>query len=145
MGLILVKNKKINNKIFNKTKKIIKKNSDVLKMNSSISDIKKSIDIKFDSLAEIEIKALIIKSKIESVPKNFRMESVIEELSVTTLKELNGDFSNKLRYKDLSDLYKMNRQSVKIIEEQQVLLSKERILSIELLQKQIEILLGDEK
>lgn len=137
----MVKSKKINNKIFNKTKKKLNSNCDILKINSSLSDVKKIISGKFDNLSKIEIDALVIKNKIESTPKNVRMESLIEDLPALNLRELDGDFSKKLRYKDLQDLYKMNRQSSKIIEEQESLFSKEKILNIELLQKQIEILL----
>ncbi len=137
--------KKINNKLFNKTKKAIKNHSDVVKINLSLSDLKESINNKFDDLSVIELQALVIKNKIELTSRTTSMENIIQDLPAVTLRELEGDFSKKLRYKDLVDLYKMNKKSNKIIEEQQILLSKEKILNIELLQKQIEILLSDDK
>lgn len=146
IGNTLGKTKKVNNKIFNKTKKTIKNHCDVVKINSSLLELKESISNKFDDLSVIELQALVIKNKIELTPKTATMDNIIQDLPAVNLRELEGDFSTKLRYKDLVDLYKMNRQSNKIIEEQQILLSKEKILSIELLQKQIEILLnGSEK
>lgn len=141
----MVKSKKVNNKIFNKTKKIINNNSDILKINSLISDIKKSINIKFDNLTDFKNKSSNIIGKMNSNHGNVRVENLIEDLSASNLRELNGDFSKKLRYKDLQDLNKINRESVKIIEEQEILFSKEKILNIELLQKQIEILLNDKQ
>ena len=133
--------KKINNKLFNKTKKKIQKNSDIIEINSFLSEVQDSINKKMNDLSDIEIKALTIKNKIEQTPKNARMENIIEDLSASNLRELEGDFSKKLRYQDLVNLHKMNKKSIKIIEEQEILMSKEKILNIELLQKKIEILL----
>lgn len=138
----MVKKKKINNKIFNKTNKYIKNHCDVLTINNSIVKVKECISDNFDDLSAIEIQALNIKEKMVSAPRNIRMEDFIEALPANNLRELAGDFSKKLRYKDLSDLYKMNKKSLKIIEQHEILQSKERVLNIELLQKKIEILLN---
>ena len=45
----------------------------------------------------MKLKKAIIKVKIASTPRNTEMENIIQDLPAVTLRELEGDFSKKLR------------------------------------------------
>ena len=70
---------------------------------------------------------------------------MMESLPAENLRELEGDFSKKITFKDIKILTKMHKESDAIIENQNNLARKHKILHIELLQKQIELLLDDKK
>ena len=122
---------------YNKTKKSLNKNSEFAAINNSLQNVNKLINANLGSLAKIQdVAKNIIKKSGHNDPNK-----IIDSMPVENLKELAGDFSGRITYKDIVVLNKLHRDSSKVIEKQETLDSERKIISIELLQKQIELLL----
>ena len=126
---------------YNKIKKSLKKDKDYLNINNSIDEVKKSINSNFETLEIIQSSAKYIVRK----NNNLNPDKIIESLPAENLRELSGDFSKKITFNDIKALTKMHKETENILENQSNLQRKYKILNIELLQKQIELLLNDEE
>lgn len=126
---------------YSKVKKNIKKNQDIININSSINDVRNIMIKNNNSLQDIQNSAKKIVMKSEHVNAN----ELVEALPAENLRELAGDFSKKITFKDIHNLTKMQKKSNIIMEDQQNLERKQKILNIELLQKHIELLLDENK
>lgn len=131
--------KKVAKLKYSKIKKDIKKNKEIVAINSSINDINLSINKNINCLAEIHkvAKSIVKKSNYVNADK------LVDALPAENLRELEGDFSKKITFQDINNLTKMHKKSLILIEDQESLERKQKILNIELLQKQIELLLND--
>lgn len=121
-----------------KFKRDFKKNKEVLLITSSLGDVKELINKNILSLEKIQTTARAIVGKSGKNP-----DQIMDSLPAENLRELAGDFSKKITFKDIGVLTKMHRESGLIMEEQENLARKQKILDIELLQKKIEVLLDD--
>jgi len=126
---------------YSQIKKSFKKNEEIINIKNSLFDVKKSISENIKSLEDIKSFANNIVKKSNYVNAN----ELIDALPAQNLRELDGDFSKKITFKDIDDLTKMQKKSNILLENQANLERKQKILNIELLQKQIEILLNDKR
>ncbi len=126
---------------YSKIKKNIKKHKDIINIKSSISILNESINKNIESLGEIQKVAKSIVKKSSSVNAN----ELVDALPAENLRELAGDFSKRITFKDINNLTKMQKKSIILMEDQQNLERRQKILNIELLQKQIELLLDEPK
>lgn len=126
---------------YSKIKKDIKKNKEVVEINISLNTIAESINKNIQSLSEIHKVARLIVKKSNHV----NADRLVDSLPVENLRELAGDFSKKITFQDINNLTKMQKKSIILMEDQQNLERKQKILNIELLQKQIELLLNENK
>lgn len=126
---------------YSKIKKSLKKNKEYLNINSALLEVKELMNKNLDNLEIIQTAAKFIVRK----DKNVNSEKIIESLPAENLRELSGDFSKRITFKDINALTKMHKQTDIILENQDFLSRKRKILNIELLQKQIELLLNDTK
>jgi hypothetical protein len=126
---------------YTKTKKNIKKNKEMLDLHSSLNNINESMNKNIVILNEIHKSAKLIVKKSSSI----NADKLVDSLPAENLRELEGDFSKKITFRDINDLAKMHKKSMILIDDQQSLERKHKILNIELLQKQIELLLDENK
>ena len=126
---------------YTKFKKNIKKNKEFSDINISLLNIKDMMNKNIENLEIIQSAAKYIVRK----NGNLNPDRIIDSLPAENLRELAGDFSKKITFKDINALTKMHKETNLIIEKQDNLARKHKILNIELLQKQIELLLNDSK
>lgn len=124
---------------YTKFKKSIKKNKEFSDINSSIADVRNLMNKNVSNLEIIQNAARYIVRK----SGNLNPDRIIESLPAENLRELAGDFSKRITFKDINALTKMHKETNSIIEKQDNLARKHKILNIELLQKQIELLLNE--
>lgn len=123
---------------YEEIKKVINKNINVKKTRNEIKKLKKHINQNLNDLNILDKRADCIKSKSH---ENF--ESILEAFPIETLRESCGDFSKRVKYKDISELQELGRKANKLLDNQIELETKEKALRIELLQNKIESLINN--
>jgi len=129
--------------VYNKIKRNLSKNKEIIDINSSIFDVKKHLDTNLSNVEVIKNAVNFIHRKGRNDSSDAPMEELLNSLPAENLRELEGDFSKKLTFKDVHSLCKMRKEYDNLIENRDSLIRKEKILNIELLQTKIKLLLNE--
>jgi hypothetical protein len=122
---------------YNKLKRSLNKDNSYSLAKKEIKNVKNDIDSNIGDLISLENTVHSITKKAHGTP-----DSVLESFPIETLRELCGDFSKKITFKDICTLQDLRKKSIDLLEKQEDLINKERLLKIEMLEKQIHFLIN---